>query len=443
MSFVLLLQQLREAPPLRVLEQLEKPLRIGREEPPSNVESIDGTRNWLMHYLYLAHSPSIWQQSRLRELMGSGLVQTLLHEVGAARNRRIFLIAVLAADEASAAALTDSGIVEALCTVLQKASGVERLSDTERQWTLIALAELAARPCSAERVQQAALPQLLAIVEALVEDASATRVKYEIPPASPVDSAAEYTGNPQRGVLNDTIKAESLDVAAGSAMVGGAAFHGAVEIGAADECAVLAVSDRRVQFALHTSGAECICDYGRKTCHVCSKAHPRGELPGATLDAATASEAARSFCHVSAEERPAKRLKQRRACTMAEGKVGTSRAEDRVELLKIDVLPYGALTATESSVAPAPTQSETADIVDHRLTPRRLQHQPPSHDECDLQPMLEPYRAASTGRSRGGETKRRSSIFGLGYAAIATIANIALAQANHWHTQTTDAAKPY
>eukprot|EP00966_Prymnesium_polylepis_P119490 2761749-Prymnesium_polylepis.1 len=86
--------------------------------------------------------------------MQTGVLPTLVDQSGAARNRQIFLITVLAADDACAAALTDSGVVDALCSVLSKNSGAEKLSETERQWTMIALSELAAKPGSAERVQR-------------------------------------------------------------------------------------------------------------------------------------------------------------------------------------------------------------------------------------------------------------------------------------------------
>jgi len=133
------------------------------------------------------HSGSAEDRARLRELLQSGVLPTLVHKSGAARNRQIFLITVLAVDDVCAAALTESGIVEALCGMMCKTSGDDRLSETERQWILIALSELAARPCSSERVQRGALTHLADILAAIL---AALAAESPSPPAAAAGAPA-------------------------------------------------------------------------------------------------------------------------------------------------------------------------------------------------------------------------------------------------------------
>jgi len=133
------------------------------------------------------HSGSAEDRARLRELLQSGVLPTLVHKSGAARKRQIFLITVLAVDDVCAAALTESGIVEALCGMMCKTSGDDRLSETERQWILIALSELAARPCSSERVQRGALTHLADILAAIL---AALAAESPSPPAAAAGAPA-------------------------------------------------------------------------------------------------------------------------------------------------------------------------------------------------------------------------------------------------------------
>jgi len=133
------------------------------------------------------HSGSAEDRARLRELLQPGVLPTLVHKSGAARNRQIFLITVLAVDDVCAAALTESGIVEALCGMMCKTSGDDRLSETERQWILIALSELAARPCSSERVQRGALTHLADILAAIL---AALAAESPSPPAAAAGAPA-------------------------------------------------------------------------------------------------------------------------------------------------------------------------------------------------------------------------------------------------------------
>lgn len=170
---VSLLRQLRESGPLDTLRQFGIPLCTdqGTLTPRSN--TIEGTRQRLLSFLSMAHSAHGSQS--LRDSLSSDLAQALVSERGASRNRHIFLVTVLAADAPSAAALSNGGVVEALCAMFGQREG-ETLSETERHWVLIALAALGSQPGSAECVRRHALAPLCALLQRLmtqVNDAAA------------------------------------------------------------------------------------------------------------------------------------------------------------------------------------------------------------------------------------------------------------------------------
>ncbi|KAL1515581.1 hypothetical protein AB1Y20_002201 [Prymnesium parvum] len=195
MAAVSLLRQLREGPPLRDLEHFGKPLLAGRDEPTCVLDSVEGTRQWLQHYLFLAHADAAPPQARLRELLRAGMLHSLVHESGAARNRQLFLVALLAADAAAGRALAECGVIEWLCAALPPAAAGARLSETERQWALVALAGLAAQPELAPLVARCGVEPLLAMLRPIGAQLAAPAEECD----APADAEAQEGGGAAEG----------------------------------------------------------------------------------------------------------------------------------------------------------------------------------------------------------------------------------------------------
>ena len=181
-----LLLQLREANPVDALQQLG--ILLSPCEGGPLEDAVGGTQKHLVHFLCMAHSESSANQKILYDVMGPDLARVLLLERGPMRKRCVFLVTVLSADARSAAALSNSGVVQALCAMLDKCQDNgegEKLSEAERHWILIALAAFGAHPCSRDCVRQHALGQLCDILEAV-----AAHLKAAPPAALPAAVAA-------------------------------------------------------------------------------------------------------------------------------------------------------------------------------------------------------------------------------------------------------------
>lgn len=163
-----ILGQLREARPLEALQELAVPLSCGQDPPPVGLGAVEFTQRSLLHFMHMAHSDSEQNQRTVRDKMSFTLAKTLLTEHGTTRNRHIFLVAVLCADARSAEALGDGGVVEALCALLDQVEG-EKISENERHWVLVALAELSTHPSIAGAVLRHGLARLRDLLHGVVE----------------------------------------------------------------------------------------------------------------------------------------------------------------------------------------------------------------------------------------------------------------------------------
>ena len=140
---VRLLRQGAAREPLDALSNLGVSLTAANDET-SAANPMPRSRKHLLQILQLAHGGSTQREALDSTL--SELVRTVTDlERGSERNRRLFLTAVLAGDDACAASLVRSGAAAKLCS-LSTSSSRSSLSQTEVQWVFVALAEFAAQP---------------------------------------------------------------------------------------------------------------------------------------------------------------------------------------------------------------------------------------------------------------------------------------------------------
>ena len=190
-----LLQQARTEPPLLALTKLGLSTESGRA-PPTPTDSVEATRQRLLHCLFLAHSKEQGTAAgaespskQLHTLFKERSSDALASGRGGRRNREVFMIAVLAADASVARALVKAGVASLLCrglvpgaaggAVSGAAEGAHSgLSLAEQQWAMVAIAELAGHEGSARRVvRSGALEAVRACLEASWAEGEAERSK--------------------------------------------------------------------------------------------------------------------------------------------------------------------------------------------------------------------------------------------------------------------------
>ena len=191
-----LLQQARTDPPLVALTKLGLSPESGLA-PPTPADSVEATRQRLLHCLFLAHSKEQGAaegaespSKQLHTLFKERSADALASGRGGRRNREVFMIAVLAADASVARALVKAGVASLLCRGLVPgaaaagaAAGAPEgaqggLSLAEQQWAMVAIAELAGHEGSARRVvRSGALEAVRACLEASWAEAEAERSK--------------------------------------------------------------------------------------------------------------------------------------------------------------------------------------------------------------------------------------------------------------------------
>ena len=190
-----LLQQARTEPPLLALTKLGLSTESGRA-PPTPTDSVEATRQRLLHCLFLAHSKEQGTAAgaespskQLHTLFKERSSDALASGRGGRRNREVFMIAVLAADASAAKALVKAGVASLLCrglvpgaaggAVSGAAEGAHSgLSLAEQQWAMVAIAELAGHEGSARRVvRSGALEAVRACLEASWAEGEAERSK--------------------------------------------------------------------------------------------------------------------------------------------------------------------------------------------------------------------------------------------------------------------------
>ena len=182
-----LLQQARTDPPLVALTKLGLSPESGLA-PPTPADSVEATRQRLLHCLFLAHSKEQGAaegaespSKQLHTLFKERSADALASGRGGRRNREVFMIAVLAADASVARALVKAGVASLLCRGLVPgaAEGAQGgLSLAEQQWAMVAIAELAGHEgCARRVVRSGALEAVRACLEASWAEAEAERSK--------------------------------------------------------------------------------------------------------------------------------------------------------------------------------------------------------------------------------------------------------------------------
>ena len=187
-----LLQQARTDPPLVALTKLGLSPESGLA-PPTPADSVEATRQRLLHCLFLAHSKEQGAaegaespSKQLHTLFKERSADALASGRGGRRNREVFMIAVLAADASVARALVKAGVASLLCRGLVPgaaaagaAEGAQSgLSLAEQQWAMVAIAELAGHEgCARRVVRSGALEAVRACLEASWAEAEAERSK--------------------------------------------------------------------------------------------------------------------------------------------------------------------------------------------------------------------------------------------------------------------------
>ena len=128
------------------------------EATNSSSHTVDRAADRMLARRALSLSESA-DHAALDEMLRGLVGEAVRRQRGSERNRVLFLAAVLSADAACADSLGGSasaaqGLCDAICDA-------RRLSATERQWALVAVAQLAARPCALPQLLSAGLPRRL------------------------------------------------------------------------------------------------------------------------------------------------------------------------------------------------------------------------------------------------------------------------------------------
>ena len=119
-----MLRQVNMEPPIQALAQLGIALEQGFTPPPDS-DSVEATRQRLLHCMYLAHvkpseAPAEAPAKTLNSHFKGRSAEALNSGRGGRRNREIFLLAVLAADAAVARVMAKAGVACTLCKLLEK-----------------------------------------------------------------------------------------------------------------------------------------------------------------------------------------------------------------------------------------------------------------------------------------------------------------------------------
>lgn len=169
---VRLLHQAGAAAPRSEADQLKLPSAL-QVDDESMANPVIRSRQRLLAMLALAHSAEAngahanCNQRDLDEALHTLAVDALRCERGSDRNRSLFLLTVLSADDTCAASLNRTEAATVLCASIDRPDSPEPLSSTELQWVLVILSELAGAPNGSFPLFAAGLmPKLRALLTA-------------------------------------------------------------------------------------------------------------------------------------------------------------------------------------------------------------------------------------------------------------------------------------
>ena len=187
---VKLLRQATALEPRRELSSLDLTELLPDGQPDTPVMR---SRKRLIQIIQLLEAglDSDASHGKLDDTLSELVMEAIAHASSAERNRALFLVAVLAADHDCAASMSRTSVAHHLCCILSKPQHEHRLSTTELQWVVVALAEIAASDAGSARLVDEGV---LALMAAMWTAEGITNAGSQCASRGPSDSAAGAVG---------------------------------------------------------------------------------------------------------------------------------------------------------------------------------------------------------------------------------------------------------